>query len=115
MRLTNFILALLLSLSLVFSALADGMMRAEGGAVATLEICADGGPKTISVDRDGNPVSAHHECMDCCLIGFATASFETLPVWLNFRNHLSVHFDVTRPYLSRFAVKPDARAPPPLI
>ncbi len=38
------------------------------GAVA-LELCADGSITTVTLDRNGTPVTQHHDCPDCVLAG----------------------------------------------
>lgn len=46
-----------------------GMAKAGGGAVFSMEICADGGAKTVLFDADGNPVepaASCPECLTCC-------------------------------------------------
>ncbi len=45
------------------------MAKAGGGAVFSMEICADGVAKTVLFDADGNPVEPAQscpECLTCC-------------------------------------------------
>ncbi|MEH6829447.1 MAG: hypothetical protein V7661_01285 [Sulfitobacter sp.] len=48
-----------------------GMAQANGGAVFSMEICADGVAKTVLFDADGNPVEPAAncpECLTCCQV-----------------------------------------------
>lgn len=61
-------LGLLLSVCLTLYG-SCGMVRAGGGAVISMELCAGGVAKTVHFDADGNPVeptAACSECMSCC-------------------------------------------------
>ncbi len=38
---------------------------AKGGAVFSMEICADGVPRTVTFDVDGKPIDPAQNCPDC--------------------------------------------------
>lgn len=93
-----------------------GMVQADGGAVFSMEICADGGGKAVLFDADGNPVEPAAncaECLTCCqAVGspvpencMATPSFITVDMVLEQLSALN-----TIP--NRRQISPALRGPP---
>lgn len=68
-RFTSPLIALLLVLSLLLSAGSSGFLRAAHAVARagqqTLVICSETGAETITLDRDGNPVSPATPCAHC--------------------------------------------------
>lgn len=62
------VLGLLLSMCLALYG-TSGMARSGGGAVFSMEICADGVAKTVMLDASGTPIEPAEncpECLTCC-------------------------------------------------
>jgi hypothetical protein len=67
------VLLLCISVALFGAASNAGMVSDASGT--EMVICADGGPKTITVDTDGNPVSPAPRCCDCVTCNVPTTAF----------------------------------------
>jgi len=108
-------LSLLLTLSLVFYGSA-GMAKVGGNAVVSMEICADGFAKTVSLDANGNPVEPTQtcpECLKCC------HAFGALPpmMWSHFPSLNRLDIEGTQPVTNTPIVNkrnlyPAPRGPP---
>ena len=67
------VLLLCISVALFGAASNAGMVSDASGI--EMVICADGGPKTITMDAEGNPVSPAPRCCDCVTCNVPTPVF----------------------------------------
>ena len=62
----RFLTALLLSLLLAVTSVTMAVARGQEPMGQTLTLCTEDGTTTVTLDANGNPVSAHvHLCPDC--------------------------------------------------
>ncbi|MFT7524007.1 MAG: hypothetical protein ACI92A_001872 [Candidatus Paceibacteria bacterium] len=118
MNFFRLICVLSLSLALGLAPIAAQNARAQTSGLVTLTICSDGGAKTVTLDRDGNPVNpvkAGHACFECCLVAKFLPETLTVPK-PHLRKFPVSHATLTQPQpKTDFPCKPRARAPPVLI
>lgn len=109
------VLGLLLTLSLALYS-STGMTNAEGNAVFTMEICADGVAKTVSFDANGNPVEPAQFCPEC-LTGCQTVGVLTPTMWSFIRSLNRLDMGVVNsvakdPIVNKRNLYPTPRGPP---
>jgi hypothetical protein len=109
------VIAFGLAAVLLISATAFGGARGQARVAGQMVLCQGGAVVTVSVDRDGQPVTVVHVCPDCALASLAALDLPDLAIM--------------RPVLSRGALlhpmaqavfapqrhdRPSARGPPTL-
>jgi len=107
----------LLGLAMIVGLVTVGarLPAANANTSMTFVICSSDGAKTITVEQDGEPISASHTCFDCCLVADKPADAPVLPngFWHYFAAKLYVVSTV--PDGRKLRRKPSTRAPPALI
>ncbi|MBU2867993.1 hypothetical protein [Pacificibacter marinus] len=93
-----------------------GMAQAGGGAVFSIEICADGGAKTVLFDANGNPVEPAAncpECLTCCqAIGSLVPENDTVSPSFTTVEMLLRQLCAPNPIPSKRHMLPAPRGPP---
>lgn len=69
MRIASALLAVLLVLTGLGQAVAQGRMA----GAQVVEVCTEAGARTLTLDAEGNPVAAPHDCLACLLPALAGA------------------------------------------
>lgn len=92
------------------------MAKADGSAVVSMEICADGVAKTVLFDADGNPVELAQscpECLRCCqAIGPQTSTIcSAVPSAVLLDMAVDLSF-AQNPVINKRNIHPAPRGPP---
>lgn len=104
---------LVLILSLIAASALMAPMRGQTAGLSQIEICSDAGADVITLDAQGNPVSAHPPCPDCIACGTIGPLAEARGLLL-MRAGLPLDHPLPRVIaaMGRLAIHPTARDPP---
>lgn len=108
------ILILLMSVLIGLTPVAALEMPGLGGS-QTIVICTGETTKTITLDQNGDPVSPHHRCFECCLsVALPGPTPDLARLFVVFAQLNTVEIRAL-PRLQRPLLSPPATGPPALI